>query len=92
MSPNLEIKAFLDEGGSRKPFYLRISKASRAKANGDYYCRVHAPELFDRDKDIFGIDKEQARELAIQFVTSMLAGKKLVDKNGEEVRLQNLFQ
>jgi hypothetical protein len=34
-----------------------------------------------------GVDEDQARELALQFVKSMLAGKKLVDQNGREVDL-----
>jgi hypothetical protein len=47
----------------------------------EYFCRVHAPALIGRGRNIFGIDGSQAQDLAVQFVKSLLGGKRLVDKN-----------
>jgi hypothetical protein len=87
MIRDYQLDAFLEESGQRVPFHLRISAPEKTQDEDDYFCRVHAPTLFADDKEIFGIDEEQARELALQFVRSMLAGKKLVDQNGREVVL-----
>jgi hypothetical protein len=87
MTRKYELDAFLEDSGQRTPFHLRISAPEKTKGEDDYFCRVHAPVLFTDDKQIFGIDEDQARELALQFVKSMLAGKKLVDRNGREIDL-----
>lgn len=87
MIRNYELDAFLEDSGQRSPFRLRISAPEKTKGEDDYFCRVHAPAFFANDKQIFGIDEEQARELALQFVKSMLAGRKLVDQNGREIDL-----
>ena len=65
-----ELDAFLEDSGQRTPFHLRISAPEKTKGEDDYFCRVHAPVLFTDDKQIFGVDEDQARELALRFVAA----------------------
>jgi hypothetical protein len=44
--------------------------------------------LLQGDKKIFGVDEQQARELAIRFVTNLLGHARLVDQHGNEIRLR----
>ncbi len=83
----MELKAFIEEKGQRRPFCLKISEPYETTGEQDYYCRVHAPELLKEDKDIFGVDKEQARLLALEFVKSLLSDKRLVDEKGQSITL-----
>ncbi len=87
MIGSYELDAFLEDAGQRIPFRLCISAPEKTKGEDDYFCRVHAPALFADAKQIFGIDEQQAHELALQFVKSMIAGKRLVDQIGREVDL-----
>lgn len=80
----IEIDAFIDDD-EKSPFHLRISSPKKVEKTEDWYCRVHAPSLFKRDKDIFGIDEEQAEQLAIRFVKLLLDGKRLIDNDGEPI-------
>jgi len=82
MSTSYELNAFIEEHGQRKSFYLKISEPRQSMEADDYFCCVHAPELFKRDKDIFGVDEKQAKELAFEFVKSFLNGKRIVDEKG----------
>jgi hypothetical protein len=85
MTNQLELNAFLEQDGEQKPFYLRISTPLQAKGETDYFCRVHAPLLFDKDKNIYGIDEEQASLLAIDFVRSLLRDKRIIDGKGQSI-------
>jgi len=81
------IDAFIEDGGNRKPFHLRVSEPNKTEGEEDYYCLVHAPALFKDDKKIFGVNEKQARELALQFIKQMVGDKKLIDKDGQDVQL-----
>jgi hypothetical protein len=85
--PDFELHAFVEDGSTRKPFYLRISEPSKASDAQDYFCRVHAPALLGEDKNIFGVDEVQAKALAFDFIRSLLIDKRLVDKRGEAIEL-----
>lgn len=78
---------YIEENGKRRPFHLWISAPRESSHAGEYYCRIHAPVLFKRDKDIFGIDQKQAHELSIEFIKRLLADRRLIDKEGEEFTL-----
>ena len=80
-----ELSAFLVEEDVRKPLYIRIEAPSRVPEEISYYCRVHAPSIFAEDKRIYGVDQEQAADLAIKFIRTMLEDKKVTDVNGEPV-------
>ena len=80
-----ELDCFIEQAGNRERFYLSISEPGFTLSGGDAYCRVHAPTLFLKDKDIYGADEEQAKELAYQFVRTFLRGKRLVDATGRTI-------
>jgi hypothetical protein len=82
-----EINAFIKEGDELMPFYLKISEPTRNPAAKDYYCTIHAPALLNRDKNIYGVDRSQARALTLQFVKQLLGNKRLFDKDGNPVAL-----
>ena len=77
-----ELNAFLDEESGRKPLHVRIAAPEPVCGEISYYCLVHAPSIFSNDKRIFGIDQEQATELAIKFVRTILEHKPVIDING----------
>jgi hypothetical protein len=79
-----ELSAFLQDEGVRKPLYIRIDTPLRGES--DYYCDVHAPAIFSNDKRIYGVDCEQATDLAIKFIGTILEDKKVTDLNGQPVR------
>lgn len=87
MSYLRELNVFIEEGGQKKPFLLVITDPQKVPDADDYFCSIHAPALFKRDKIIYGIDTEQAAELALKFVNDLLLGKKLIDKDGKPVIL-----
>ena len=87
MSSNvLELNAFLEENGQRKSLHIVVSAPSQAEGEDDYFCRVHAPLLFSQDKNIYGLDPEQAKSLAITFIRSLLKDKRVIDANGRPLR------
>jgi hypothetical protein len=78
-----ELNAFwTDQESRRKPLYVRISAPEPVPGEIDCYCLVHAPSIFREDKRIFGIDQEQAAELAVKFIRSMLEDKHIANING----------
>lgn len=82
-----EMNAFIEEAGVRKPFHLRISEPNRTPGEDDYFCLVHAPCLFARDKKIFGINEQQAHKLALEFIEQMLGERKLFNANGDPIEI-----
>ncbi|WP_369944441.1 hypothetical protein [Xanthomonas medicagonis] len=86
MNFGIRIDAFIDRNGSVEPFFLEISEPVPS-IDDDFYCVVHMPGILKRDGKIFGIDAVQARQLAVDFVNSMLDGAKIVDRDGGVVAL-----
>jgi len=84
-----ELNAFIKDGEQIIPFHLQISEPLQSDNDDDYSCQVHIPLFFNKDKNIFGINEEQARELSINFVASLLKDKELIDNNGQAINLQN---
>lgn len=87
MQKPYEVNAFIEEDGTRKPFYLRVSAPAKTPGENDYYCLIHAPNLFERDKKIFGVSEEQAQQLALEFVKQMLGERRVFDKDGNQMKL-----
>jgi hypothetical protein len=81
-----EVNAFIEERGTRKPFYLRVSEPTKTPGEDDYHCLIHAPNLFERDKKIFGVSEEQAQQLALEFVKQMLGERRVFDKSGNQIK------
>lgn len=83
-----EIRGLLVDAEGRKPFVLRRSAPQKSKA-GDYFCVVDlaAVPTVGKNVKIFGISAKQAKELSNEFVRKMLAGKRLIRKNGRPIEL-----
>jgi hypothetical protein len=81
-----ELNAFIEENDNREPLHVLVSAPSQAPGQDDYFCRVHAPLLLSGDKNIYGVDADQAKNLAVSFVRSLLSNKKIVDSQGQLVR------
>lgn len=90
MKNPLELDGFLETGGAQERFTARIDPPKASADGAEYSCLVHAPTLFKSDKEIFGVSADQARELALQFLKSMLEGKSLIDKAGNKIDLDRL--
>jgi hypothetical protein len=82
-----EINAFLEESGKVIEFYLTISIPLFDQEGQDFYCTVHSPALFLKDKQIYGVDEAQAKKLAVEFISRMLSGRRLVDMDGKPIDL-----
>ena len=87
---SFEFSGYIEQNGGRQPFYLRISEPRPVPEAEDFSCLVHAPHLFKTDKTIFGIDSKQARGLALQFVESLIEGRRITDRAGNPVKLEEL--
>jgi hypothetical protein len=87
MPAALEFNGFVeDSAGIRRSFQLRISQSHKTDEN-DYFCTVQAPLLLDSEKRIFGIDEEQAHQLAVRFVMSLIGNGRVLDLNGNPTQL-----
>lgn len=82
-----EIKAFIDSDKGRIPFLLRVEDPVASPGGEDWLCTIHAPVLFERDTDIYGIDAKQAKELAVEFVRKMLGDRQLYDQSGKIIKV-----
>jgi hypothetical protein len=89
MDLQLDLNAFIDDGGKRTPCHIRVS-APIPSQDDDFYCKVHAPTLRVVEKRVFGVDEAQARELSIKLLVSMLGNKRLVDDDGRAIDLSGL--
>lgn len=85
MSHLRELNVFIEEDGRSRPFSLVITQPEKTPDAEDYFCSIQAPVLFKREKSIYGVDAEQAAELAIKFVKDLLSGRHLVDESGNPV-------
>jgi hypothetical protein len=88
----LEISGYIVSNRTRETFFARIMAPKRGRRGDEHSCLVQAPSLFRSHKEIFGVDAVQARELAVDFVKQMLGGRKLVDKSGRTIKLDELAQ
>ena len=86
------MKAFIEDNGEKKPFHLCISEPIQAVGEASFYCRIHAPELLRKDTDIYGADEDQAKNLAFEFVQSMLGHRRLVNGKGEAISPLEAFR
>lgn len=82
-----EAKGLLRLGEKEEPISIVVSAPKPSFDDSEYSCLVHAPPLLSEDKEIYGIDEEQAAELALKFLRSLLRGRGIVDENGQPVAL-----
>ena len=84
----LEFEGLIEKNGKKVPFHLKIGEPIKGENDEyAYFCSVYAPYLFKNIKNIFGIDKEQAVELSKNFVSVLIDGKMVYDKDGYPVKL-----
>jgi hypothetical protein len=84
-----EINAFLEESGKIMEFHLSISAPLLNVDGEDFYCKVLCPALFENEKEIYGVDEAQAKELVVEFVIRVLRERQLLDKNGKLIDFEN---
>ncbi len=53
--------------------------------HGDFSCRVSIPALLDKDRDIFGVDEDNAEEIAAFFVRNLFQGLSISIRQEESV-------
>lgn len=53
--------------------------------HGDFSCRVSIPALLDKDRDIFGVDEDNAQEIAAFFVRNLFEGLSISIRQEESV-------
>ena len=83
-----ELDAFIQgAGGSLRPFYLHVSVPRSTEGQESHHCIIQAPELFKKAIKIYGADAKQARQLSLYIVRSVLEGRRIVDKDGNEVHI-----
>lgn len=61
-----------EPGGSLFPVSAKIYSPEKTRGHEDHYCVIHCPHILDSDKQIFGVDAEQAIQLSIKFIKELL--------------------
>jgi len=77
------------ENDIKTQYHFRIS--SFEVGDEDCSCSVLLSPLLKKEKRIFGVDEIQVRNLAIEFVSTMLSGKKIFNLQGDSVELKQLL-
>ena len=75
-----------DERGARERCRVKIG-AAKLMSDGNFGCEVEVTPMLKSMKVILGVDEDQATSLAIQFVKSMLSGRRLTDVCGANLEL-----
>ncbi len=63
-----------DAEGPSASIVVATIYAPEQTEEGHHFCRVSLPTLFEDQKRIFGVDAEQAEELACIFARDVLGG------------------
>jgi hypothetical protein len=76
----------LERDGQQQSFVANIEEPNLSSPDGEEcVCVIHAPSIFGVDRKIYGVDADQARQLAVDFLKSMLSGFTVRDKSGRSV-------
>lgn len=69
--------------GSLGAFILKISSPEFEEGRG-YFCTIECPFIREKEMKVFGVDENQAEELAFDLVRSLLEHKTaiIVDSDG----------
>lgn len=82
---------YLGDGAGRKDFALRVLGPKHNPEGRDYFVELEAPGVLTKTERIFGVDEDQARQLAARYLVSRLQGRLLYDQQGREVDVRELF-
>ncbi len=85
MNHSCHLTAFIQEGGQRRPFSLKIEGPFETPDSREYYCRIESPELLGKKFNVYGEDHRQTQERALKFVQICLLGKKIYDAEGNSL-------
>lgn len=88
---SLEFTGYLGTGAERRSFVLRLLGPERHEEGGDYFVTIDAPAVLTRVERIFGVDENQARQLAARYLLEHLAGRPIYDTEGRPVDLRELL-
>ncbi len=74
--------------GSLSPIILRISAPEFEEGRG-HFCTIECPFIREKEMKAFGVDENQAIELAFDLVRSLLAHKEafIVDDDGNRIEV-----
>jgi hypothetical protein len=75
-----------DERGATEQCRVKIG-AAELMSDSNFGCEVEVTPMLKSMKVILGVDADQATSLAIQFVKSLLSGRRLTDVSGAHLEL-----
>jgi hypothetical protein len=90
MTAIIDVAGFVKEREKKTPFSLKITGPHQRKKEIDYFCRIRVKPILNSYRDIYGVDGEQAKLLAINFVKSILSEVKIVDRDGDPIHWENI--
>jgi hypothetical protein len=88
----LDFVGYLGDGAERREFALRIVGPIHNPESGDYFVELEAPTVLTKTERIFGVDEDQARQLAARYLHSRLEGLSLHDQRGRQVDVDELLR
>lgn len=68
------------------PWEAKVSAPVPDQNWKDYYCVIYAPPYIVRRQTVRGVTPAQATELAMRVLKSVVEGRTMIDKEGNEVR------
>jgi hypothetical protein len=89
MSAFVEIEGTIEDVNGVRVFLSKVFEPVKDMDTPykDSLCKIHCPALLDRDFDVYGVNGDQAKELALRYVRSRLAGAIVRDRGGRIVNL-----
>lgn len=88
---NYHADFYIGEDDEKQLCHLSISEPE-TNDEDDNFCRVQLTPLLKNEKRIIGIDESQAKQLAIDFVKSLLNGKELTDTDGNKINISDIIK
>jgi hypothetical protein len=83
---------YLGEGVGRRDFVLRVLGPKRNLEGGDYFVELEAPAVLTKTERIFGVDEDQAWQLAVRYLIARLEGRSLYDQDGRPIDVRELLE
>ena len=89
MGAFVELQGTIEDAAGVRIFELRILDpvADLKTPHHDYFCRIHCPALLHNDFDVYGVDGDQAKDLALQYIRARLKGAVVRNKQGRVVNI-----
>lgn len=81
----IKIDGYIITGDEREKVNLYISCPIYDYEGDDYYCSVQFSGFLSNETKIYGVDSEQARSLAIEFVKDLIDDSEMIDHDGNPI-------